>query len=216
MRSASSLRAVPERHLPRPVLSGERAELPPLAGDRRRAQLGRPQHPRPPEGSAEDRHAGCSRSRWSRRKSRWLVNRIYTIAVMNPPARPATVTHELGPADYAAPPPTSRDVRHERAPRATRTCSRWSAIIGVVLLIPLALGASRSSRARRWRRAVRASGRTELPPLPSSYRGGGIRKTRVAALTFSLLPWSEQVWRTRRASSAAGSTRRGSSGGSSS
>jgi hypothetical protein len=104
-------------------------------------------------------------------KNRWLVNRIYTIAVMNPPVRPATVTHELGPADYAAPPPTSRT-------STTSSASSHSfllpvvAIFALVLLIPLALGAGVLVRARRWRRTVRASGRTELPPLPSSYRRG--------------------------------------------
>ena len=46
-------------------------------------------------------------------KSRWLVNRIYTIAVMNPPVRPATVTHELGPADYARSAAHLANIRHE-------------------------------------------------------------------------------------------------------
>jgi hypothetical protein len=42
-------------------------------------------------------------------------------------------------------------------------------IIGLVLLIPLGLGIGAFVRARRWRRMVRASGRTELPPLPTGY-----------------------------------------------
>jgi hypothetical protein len=113
-------------------------------------------------------------------KSRWLVNRIYTIAVMNPPVRPATVTHELGPADYATPPPTSR----------TSTTSHASshsfllpvvAIFALILGIPLALGVTALVRARRWRRSVRASGRTELPPLPSSYRGGSEEQKELAS-----------------------------------
>jgi hypothetical protein len=100
---------------------------------------------------------------------RWLVNRIYTIAVMNPPTRPATVTHELGPADYASPPPAQRN-------QATATPGGHSllipvvAIFALVLLIPLSLGAVALVRARRWRRAIGARGGKELPPLPSTYR----------------------------------------------
>jgi hypothetical protein len=104
-------------------------------------------------------------------KSHWLVNRIYTIAVMNPPVRPATVTHELGPADYAAPPPTSRTAA-TKSPSSHSFLLPVVGIFALVLLIPLALGAGAFLRARRWRRTVKASGRTELPPLPSSYRGG--------------------------------------------
>jgi hypothetical protein len=102
-------------------------------------------------------------------KGRWLVNRIYTIAVMNPPTRPATVTHELGPADYATPPATQRST-------GTATPSSHSyllpvvGIVALVLLVPLLLGAGALLRARRWRRTVSESGRTSLPPLPSSYR----------------------------------------------
>jgi hypothetical protein len=98
-------------------------------------------------------------------RGRWLVNRIYTIAVMNPPVRPATVTHELGPADYAAPPATSRT-------SATKTRASRSYLLPVlgiflvVLSIPLTLGGVALLRAQRWKRAVRAGGRTELPPLP--------------------------------------------------
>lgn len=97
---------------------------------------------------------------------RWLVNHIYPIAVMNPPTRPATVTHELGPADFAAPPPTQRN-------KSTSNSSSHSylapvaAIVALVFLIPLGVGLVALRRSLRWRRTVRASGRTELPPLPS-------------------------------------------------
>jgi hypothetical protein len=113
-------------------------------------------------------------------KSRWLVNRIYTIAVMNPPVRPATVTHELGPADYAAPPPVSR-TSTTSSPSSHSFLLPVVAIFALVLLIPLALGAGVLLRARRWRRTVRASGRTELPPLPSSYRGGAEEQNELAS-----------------------------------
>jgi hypothetical protein len=100
---------------------------------------------------------------------RWLVNHIYTIAVMNPPTRPATVTHELGPADYAAPPPTQRN-SSTASPSSHSYLIPVASIVGIVLLIPLSLGVIALVRAWRWRRAVREAGRTELPPLPSSYR----------------------------------------------
>jgi hypothetical protein len=113
-------------------------------------------------------------------KSRWLVNRIYTIAVMNPPVRPATVTHELGPADYAAPPPTSR-TSTTSSPSSHSFLLPVVAIFALVLLIPLALGVAALVRARRWRQTVRASGRTELPPLPSGYRGGAEEQKELAS-----------------------------------
>ena len=113
-------------------------------------------------------------------KSRWLVNRIYTIAVMNPPVRPATVTHELGPADYAAPPPTSR-TSTTASPSSHSYLLPVVAIFALVLLVPVALGVAALVRARRWRRTVRASGRTELPPLPSSNRGGAEEQKELAS-----------------------------------
>jgi hypothetical protein len=113
-------------------------------------------------------------------KSRWLVNRIYTIAVMNPPVRPATVTHELGPADYAAPPPTSR-TSTTSSPSSHSFLLPVIGIFAIVLLIPLALGVGALFRARRWRRTVRAAGRTELPPLPSSYRQGAEEQNELAS-----------------------------------
>ena len=113
-------------------------------------------------------------------KSRWLVNRIYTIAVMNPPVRPSTVTHELGPADYAAPPPTSR-TSTTSSPSSHSFLLPVVGIFLLVLLIPLALGAGALLRARRWRKTVQAGGRTELPPLPSSYRGGAEEQKELAS-----------------------------------
>jgi hypothetical protein len=110
---------------------------------------------------------------------RWLVNRIYTIAVMNPPTRPATVTHELGPADYASPPATQRNTSTSK-PGGHSLLIPVVAIFALVLLIPLSLGIVALVRARRWRREVGARGRTELPPLPSSYRGRGEERKNVA------------------------------------
>jgi hypothetical protein len=95
-----------------------------------------------------------------RHGSRWLVNRWYTIAVMNPVR---SATHEIGPADFEAPPPSGAPASH-----AKPTFWRLAPVIGVVALAPLVLlafGAAAFLRGRRWRRMV-AAGRTELPPLP--------------------------------------------------
>jgi hypothetical protein len=102
-------------------------------------------------------------------KSEWLVNRIYTIAIMNPVNRPKTVTHEIGPADFAAPPPTSRTPKQGEARLGHSALVPIISILALVLLIPLTVGGIALLRARRWRRRVRAEARTELPPLPSSY-----------------------------------------------
>lgn len=99
--------------------------------------------------------------------NQWLVNRIYTIAIMNPVTKK---THEIGPADFVAPPPSSQ------TPNTKSTISVGIlpvvGILALILLIPLSFGAIALLRARRWKRMVRASSRTELPPLPSSYRPG--------------------------------------------
>jgi hypothetical protein len=99
--------------------------------------------------------------------NQWLVNRIYTIAIMNPVTNK---THEVGPADFVAPPPTSQ------TPNGKSTIKVGIlpvvSILALVLMIPLSFGVIALVRARRWRRMVRANPRTELPPLPSSYRPG--------------------------------------------
>jgi hypothetical protein len=95
---------------------------------------------------------------------RWLVNRIYTIAIMNPVTKK---THEVGPADFVAPPPSSQ------TPNGKSTNGIGIvpvvAILALILLVPLTLGLVALVRARRWKRMVRAGARTELPPLPSGY-----------------------------------------------
>lgn len=108
-----------------------------------------------------------------KRRDRWLVNRLYTIAIMNPVTR---TTREIGPADFKAPPPTSQTPSGKPLIGHVGIIPAIS-VIGLVLLIPLALGIGALFRARRWRRRVRASGRTELPPLPSGY-GPGYTETQ--------------------------------------
>jgi hypothetical protein len=111
---------------------------------------------------------------------RWLVNRIYTIAVMNPPTRAATVTHELGPADYASPPPTQRNHSTSK-PGGRSLLIPVLAILALILLIPLGLGVVALVRARRFRRAVAGRGQTALPPLPSSYRRQSEEQDKIAS-----------------------------------
>jgi hypothetical protein len=101
---------------------------------------------------------------------RWLVNHIYPIAIMNPPTRAATVTHEIGPADFASAPPQKNP--STTGPSSHSYLAPVAAIVGLVLLIPLTLGVIALRRTFRWKRSVRASGRTELPPLPRRTGGG--------------------------------------------
>jgi hypothetical protein len=100
---------------------------------------------------------------------RWLVNRLYTIAIMNPPQY--TTTHELGPADYA-----SAGAHGHGSPDKPLLGHVGIApalgILALVLLVPLSIGGVAVVRARRWRRHVRASDRRTLPPLPSGYLKG--------------------------------------------
>ena len=101
-----------------------------------------------------------------RQDNRWLINRIYTIAINNPVRNGK---HEVGPADFAAPGGGSSG-----SPTTTRLGSTWLLpIVGIlssVLVVPLILGVVLFVRSRRRRRRLVAEGRTELPPLPSSLR----------------------------------------------
>jgi hypothetical protein len=82
---------------------------------------------------------------------------------------PAQPTHELGPRDYAAPPPTQRN-RSTATPGSHSFLLPAVGLFALILLVPAGFGGVALLRARRWRRAVGLSGRTELPPLPASYR----------------------------------------------
>ncbi|HZQ80790.1 MAG TPA: hypothetical protein VFB25_02315 [Gaiellaceae bacterium] len=99
-----------------------------------------------------------------KRDGKWLVNRLYTIAIFN---RVTKTTHEIGPADFAAPPPSSTP--HARAVLGGFGLLPIVALLGLVLLVPAGFGAIALVRARRWRRQSRASRGSELPPLPASY-----------------------------------------------
>lgn len=97
--------------------------------------------------------------------ARWLVNRVYTIAVMNPPTHR---THEIGPADFASPSGASKTLNEK--PKMGVAILPVLGILALILLIPLTLGGIALVRARRWRRMVQSTGSTSLPPLPSGYR----------------------------------------------
>jgi hypothetical protein len=97
--------------------------------------------------------------------SRWLINRIYTIAIDNP-VRGGK--HEIGPADFVAP---SGSASSGTKPRLG---SSWLlpivGILSLIFVIPLSLGIVLFVRSRRRKRQIAASGKSELPPLPSSFR----------------------------------------------
>jgi hypothetical protein len=101
-----------------------------------------------------------------KQRSQWLINRIYTIAINNP-VRGSQ--HEIGPADFGAPGAGSTG-----SPTKTRLGSSWLlpivGILSLVFVVPLALGLVLFVRSRRRRRKLAASGATELPPLPSSFK----------------------------------------------
>jgi hypothetical protein len=99
------------------------------------------------------------------RNGHWLVNRLYTIAIFN---RVTRTTHEIGPADFAAPAPSGTAPSGSAALGAVGLAPLFG-VLGLGLLVVLAFGVVALVRARRWRRLVRETGRTELPPLPKSY-----------------------------------------------
>jgi hypothetical protein len=99
---------------------------------------------------------------------KWLVNRLYTIAIMNPTTKKHPMA-EVGPADFAA----GGSAGSSSPPETTRHSSRLIpvlALFAAILLLPLALGAVALRRARRWRRRVRGSDRQQIPSLPARYR----------------------------------------------
>jgi hypothetical protein len=109
-----------------------------------------------------------------RRKGSWLVNGLYTAAIMVRPDKHGR--HEVGPADFAAgaaaasgqggaPPPSG----------SARLGKSWLIIliagISLVLLFPIGFGAASAVKSRRSRmRYMRSQSRT-LPPLPSNAKG---------------------------------------------
>lgn len=121
-------------------------------------------HPRPGTGDLGDYTFSVQAIK---RGDRWLVNRIYTIAI-NHPVRNGK--HEIGPADFGAPSVAARSP--DSGPTAKpRLGSSWLALLigllSLAFVIPLAVGGVILVRSRR---ARRRRGEESLPPLPSSHR----------------------------------------------
>jgi hypothetical protein len=96
---------------------------------------------------------------------KWLVNGLYTAAIDNP----ARNGHqEVGPADFGAPGGGTT------SPTKSRLGTSWLipivGILSAAFVIPLVLGILLFVRSRRRKRQIRAEGRTDLPPLPSSFK----------------------------------------------
>ena len=94
---------------------------------------------------------------------RWLVDQVYPVATWNAPDEPNWVT---GPPDFAAGGYTSEAL--EAPPFAKgRLDATWlaipAAVLGLVVLVPAAIGARVLVRRRRRAAALRDPG---LPPLP--------------------------------------------------
>jgi hypothetical protein len=109
-----------------------------------------------------------------KRDGRWLVNGLYTAAILARPDKHGR--HEVGPADFAAgaaaqsgqgsaPPPSG----------SARLGKTWLIIlvvgIALALLFPLGFGAASALRSRRSRRRYVGSQSRTLPPLPGTAQG---------------------------------------------
>ena len=109
-----------------------------------------------------------------KRDGRWLVNGLYTAAIMARPDKHGR--HEVGPADYAAGVgPQSGQGGATPPGGSARLGKTWLIIlvagIALALLFPLGFGAASALRSRRSRqRYVRSQSRT-LPPLPRTPQG---------------------------------------------
>ncbi len=103
-----------------------------------------------------------------KRDGRWLVNRLYTIAIFQP-VRGSK--HEIGPADFAAPATSSASAPQKKSVLGKIGLLPIVLVLSLVPLTAVGFGLFALVRARRWRRRIVAVERSrELPPLPSGYR----------------------------------------------
>lgn len=102
-----------------------------------------------------------------RRNGHWLVNRIYTIAIMNN----TPTAHEIGPADFAAPATASQTPKGKPVLGGIGILP-VVAILALILLIPLSLGVVALMRARRWRRQARLGAQNRPLPTLANYHSG--------------------------------------------
>jgi hypothetical protein len=103
--------------------------------------------------------------------SHWLVNRLYTIAVMKRPTK--TGTHQVGPQDYAAP---SASGQGSSQTSGGKLGKQWLLVIvglvGLALLFPLGLGVASMIRSRRRQKQYSEHRNRDLPPLPRPLQTG--------------------------------------------
>jgi hypothetical protein len=120
-------------------------------------------HPRP----------GAHTSDWvfqgelTKAHGRWFVNTIYTTAIL---AKPHNGFNEVGPADFVAPGKSDSPPQSAAALGRTWLSTLIGVLVGVLVLVPLSLGAVILLRRRRWQKRVAAEGRNELPTLPTAAR----------------------------------------------
>lgn len=97
----------------------------------------------------------------------WLVNRLYTIAIMNKPTK-KNQHPEVGPADFSGVGggASTASVNSDHKGRLLPILG----LIALIVLIPLGLAAFAVAKAVRWRRRTRRSGRSEVPALPTRYK----------------------------------------------
>lgn len=101
----------------------------------------------------------------------WLVNRLYTIAVMKRPTKAGT--HQVGPQDYAAPSGSSQGAGQTGSGKLGK---QWLLVVvglvGLALLFPLGFGIASVVRSRRRQKQYLEHRNRDLPPLPRSLQTG--------------------------------------------
>src|SRR5581483_1747367 len=101
-----------------------------------------------------------------KQNGKWLVNRLYTIAIFQP-VRGSK--HEIGPADFAAPAP-SASTPQKKSVLGKVGLVPIAVVLALIFLTPLGFGIFAIVRARRWKRRTAALPQSrELPPLPTGY-----------------------------------------------
>ena len=102
----------------------------------------------------------------------WLVNRLYTIAVMKRPTK--TGTHQVGPQDYAAPAASGSGSTAQTSGGSLG--KQWllvgAGIVGLALLFPLGFAIASALRSRRRQKQYTTHRNRDLPPLPGSLQAG--------------------------------------------
>jgi hypothetical protein len=109
--------------------------------------------------------------------SHWLVNRLYTIAVMQRPTKAGT--HQVGPQDYAAQAPSSGGATQSHSSSLGK---EWlivvAGVIGLAVLFPVGYLIASAMRSRRRRKQYAQGRRDELPPLPRPLQTSSVDSPR--------------------------------------